>query len=172
MIHTRKAQVRMTETIAVLFIFFVLLLFGMIFYYRYQSTAIQEQKEELLAERAMSTTLRVLFLPELMCTQFTAEPIDNCIEGLKLRQLEPVDGRNGVIQSHVEEYYFELFSYATITIYEVVQGDGPIPHIIYDQPKPDSKNTETTYFVVTIREQFPGGKEEFHYAYIEVKVYA
>ena len=157
----------MTETIAVLFIFFVLLLFGMIFYYRYQSTAIQEQKEELLAERAMSTTLRVLFLPELMCTQFTAEPVDNCIDGLKLRQLEG----EGVIQSHREDYYFELFSYATITIYEVRVGD-PRHHIIYDQQKPDSKNTETTFFVVTIREQSPGGREEFQYGYIEVKVYA
>ena len=165
----------MTETIAVLFIFFVLLLFGMIFYYRYQSTAIQEKKEELLAERAMGTTLRVLFLPELMCTQFTAEPIDNCIDGLKLQQLEPDRGNGGeiagVIQSNIEDYYFELFSYATITIYEVGEED-PVPHVIYDQPKPDSKNTETTFFVVTIREQFPFGREEFRYGYIEVKVYA
>lgn len=168
MIRTRKAQVRMTETIAVLFIFFVLLLFGMIFYYRYQSTAIQEQKEELLAERAMSTTLRVLFLPELMCTQFTAEPIDNCIDGLKLRQLE----NDGVIQSHVEDYYFELFSYATVTIYEMVPGGNFIPHVIYDKPKPDSQNIESTFFVITVREQFPNRPEEFHYGYIEVKVYA
>ena len=171
----------MTETIAVLFIFFVLLLFGMIFYYRYQSTAIQEKKEELLAERAMGTTLRVLFLPELMCTQFTAEPIDNCIDGLKLQQLEPDRGNGGeiagVIQSNIEDYYFELFSYATITIYEIrldldpLEQD-PISHVIYDQPKPNSKNTETTFFVVTIREQFPLGREEFRYGYIEVKVYA
>src|SRR3989338_5778396 len=98
MIHTRNGQVRMTETIAVLFIFFVLLLFGMIFYYRYQSTAIQEKKEELLAERAMGTTLRVLFLPELMCTQFTAEPIDNCIDGLKLQQLKLNEDGEGVLQ--------------------------------------------------------------------------
>ena len=79
----RKGQVRMTETIAVLFIFFILVLFGIIFFYKYQTIALKEQQEELLGARAIDTTLKVLFMPELSCTKGEAEPEDNCFDLIK-----------------------------------------------------------------------------------------
>src|SRR3989338_6678737 len=107
-----KAQMQMTETIAVLFIFFVLVLFGIVFYYQYQRVSITEKNQELVAVRAVDTTLKTLFLPELICSRGDAETEDNCIDMMKLRQA------NNTFQRHLEEYYFQIFSYSSITVYQ------------------------------------------------------
>jgi len=70
----RKGQARMTETIAVLFIFFVLVLFGIVFYFKFQQISFKEKQEEQLASKAMEITLTTLFLPELQCSRGGAEP--------------------------------------------------------------------------------------------------
>src|SRR3989344_170364 len=106
----RKAQIQTSETIAVLFIFFVLILFGIIFYYKYQQVAIRERGEELLSLRAMDTTLKVLFLPELICSKGEAEPEDNCVDLLKVRHTPEI------FRTH-NSRYFDLLSYSTISIY-------------------------------------------------------
>ncbi len=139
-----KAQLHITETIAVLFIFFILVAFGLIFYARYQQTAAQEKQEQLLASRAMDTTVKALFLPELMCTKGEAEHEDNCVDLVKLNAAvpspppliplsdsdeasseataEPTTSIFTNTESHFQEnsdYYFQLFSYSNITFIEV-----------------------------------------------------
>ena len=109
---SRKGQMQMTETIAILFIFFILLLFGIIFYFRYQKIAFQEKQEELLGARAMESTLKALFMPELICSRGEAEPEDNCFDVLKLNATQET------MKNYLDEYYFEMFSYATIIVQE------------------------------------------------------
>ena len=104
----KKAQIRLNETIAVLFIFFVLILFGIIFYYQYQKIAIKEKQEELLASRAMETTLKTLFMPELVCTKGEAQAEDNCLDVIKLHAADET------FRKHLGDYYFELFSNVNI----------------------------------------------------------
>ncbi len=86
----------MTETIAVLFIFFILIVLGMVFYYRYSQIAFEDKKEELVAARAMDSTLKAIFLPELICSRGDAEPEDNCFDLIKLRQINKtiMDSKN------------------------------------------------------------------------------
>ena len=155
----KRAQLQISETIAVLFIFFVLIVFGIIFYYKYQQIAIKETGEELVAARAMDTTLRVLFLPELLCTNAQAEPEDNCIDVLKLA------AANTTIKKHIADYYYSLFSYAKITITQLY----PVPkvYLLYDQPKPDYTKKEPTFFVVSLRDE-----SSYGFGYITVEVYS
>jgi cytoskeletal protein RodZ len=40
----KKAQLQMTETVAVLVVFFILLMFGLLFYTRFQRSALDEQR--------------------------------------------------------------------------------------------------------------------------------
>ena len=76
----KKAQMQMLETIGVIFIFFVLILFGSIFYFKFQEISFQNKQEELLAQSAMDTTLVTLFLPEIQCSRGDSEAEDNCID--------------------------------------------------------------------------------------------
>ncbi len=157
----RKAQMQMMETIGVLFIFFVLVLFGAIFYFKYQEISFQNEQEELLAQTAMDTTLVTLFLPEVQCSRGDSEAEDNCVDLAKVRALNSVMTNN---PSYLTDYYFNLFAYANISVTMVY----PISYswTIYEFEKtgvdengteyPSWERKEPTYFVVTLRDELNG----------------
>ncbi|MBR9683601.1 hypothetical protein GOV03_03605 [Candidatus Woesearchaeota archaeon] len=171
----RKAQIRMSETIAVLFIFFILVVFSLIFYYKYSEVSFKEEQAELMGLRAMDTTLKTLFLPELICSQGKAEPIDNCFDLMKLRHA----AEEGVFNKYLSEYYFDLFPYTKITIEQLYPGEGE-SWVLYDKEKtkqlddglmvPDWKNKESTYFVVSLRDEL-NPDNEYSFGVLTVEVY-
>ncbi|MBT6773919.1 hypothetical protein HOA91_00970 [Candidatus Woesearchaeota archaeon] len=162
----------MNETIAIVFIFFVLILFGIMFFYQYQKVAIKEKNEELLGNRAMDTTLKTLFLPELICTKGEAEPEDNCFDLMKLRYAEKT------FTAHLTDYYYEIFSYAKITVQEVYPGNKT--YLLYDKEKPPQEDgsqgwtrKEPTYFVVTLKDENNSEeKANYGFGYINIEVYS
>ncbi len=161
----RKAQLQMTETIAVLVIFFILVVFGIVFYYRYQQIAMKERAEELVAAKAIDTAVKTLFLPELICTKGNAEPEDNCFDILKMRSA------NATFQRHGNNYYFDIFSYSRIAVMQVY----PIEHeyVLYDKPKPGWKIKEPTYFVISLRDDARGeDTAAYGLGYLTVEVYS
>ena len=164
----KSAQIRMTETIAVLFIFFVLIAFGLIFYYQYQKVSFKEKQAELFANRAMDTTLKTLFLPELACSKGEAEPEANCFDLMKLRHV------NQTIKDHLADYYFDLFSYAKIKVTKTYPSPSK-SWILYEkrpeqlgQPNQEF-NYEPTFFVVTLKDEIDGS---YGFGFIEVGVYS
>lgn len=166
----RKAQMQMMETIGVLFIFFVLVLFGIIFYFKYQQIALQEKQEELVVARAMDTTLQALFLPELQCSRGEAEPEDNCIDLVKLRAW------NETREKYIDDYYFNLFSYSRIYVEEIYPGNET--WVLYEREKvdkygnPDWEFKEPTFFVVTLRDETEAGGLVYRFGYMGVEVYS
>ncbi len=172
---SRKAQIRMSETIAILFIFFVLVLFGLIFYFKFQQVSLKEKQQELLAARAMDATLRTIFLPEVQCSNAEAEPEDNCLDVLKLRHA------GEIIQVHASEYYFQLFSFADITVYQLYPFS--VNYTLYHREKtrelengtiiPDWERKEPTFFVVSLRDETAGGHSpSYGYGYVAVEAYS
>ena len=185
-IRPRSGQIRMAETIGVIFIFFVIILFGIIFYYKYSEVAAKEQQEKLLATKAMDVTLKSLFLPELTCTRGEAEPEDNCFDMMKLRAAEIVMPEN------FEEYYFNLFPNVRITVEQIypveldVEGNN-INWLLYDKPKmksvedengnmvliPDWARKEATYFIVALKDEIkPKEKGQYSFGVLKVEVYS
>ncbi|MDP3990167.1 MAG: hypothetical protein Q8Q01_03095 [archaeon] len=165
---TKKGQGRMTETIAVLFIFFVLILFGIVFYFKYQDVAIKEDIRESLASRAMETTLTSLFLPELQCSRGAAEPEDNCIDLIKM------NNAMRVFKENQDKYYFDIFSYANITVFQKYPTEEK--WTVYEKVKLNATAKEPTFFVVVLRneaskESSESSETTFGYGYISVEVY-
>ena len=68
----KKGQVQMSETIAVMFIFFILVVFGLIFYFKFSTIAAQQAEEELFGQKAIDTTTKVIFLPGTINVAFDA----------------------------------------------------------------------------------------------------
>ena len=148
-----------------LFIFFVLVLFGIIFYSKYQQVAFKEKQEEILGARAIETTLKTLFMPELMCTKGEAEAEDNCFDLSKLQHL------NETILKYRDDYYFDIFSYAKIYVQEIYPLERT--WVLYDKIKPDVTMEEPTYFVVTLRDDTSLLQEsQHHLGYVAVVVYS
>src|SRR3989344_9045205 len=105
----KTAQIHLSETVAVIFIFFVLILFGAIFYYNFQEASFKEKQQELLAARAIDTTTKMLFLPEISCTKGEREPEPNCFDMMKVRYAAE-------LFKSFNQTYFERFSYSRITL--------------------------------------------------------
>ncbi|MFH0701890.1 MAG: hypothetical protein V2A62_05655 [Candidatus Woesearchaeota archaeon] len=167
----RKGQIHVSETIAVLFIFFVLVAFGMIFYFKYAQYSLKEEQDQLAVARAIRTTSKTLFLPELACTKGESEAEDDCIDMMKLRQV------NATFSRHLQEYYYNIFGYAKIKVVKMYPKPEEL-WIIYDLHRPINNTDETflpissTYFIVTLRDEaVEGEKIHYGYGYIEVGVY-
>ena len=168
----RKGQIHISETIAVLFIFFVLVAFGMIFYFKYAQYSLKQEQDQLAVARAIRTTSKTLFLPELACTKGESEAEEDCIDLMKLRQV------NTILSRHLQEYYYSIFGYAKIEVKRIYPGPEA-SWIIYDLPRPADNTNETilpsisyTYLVVTLRDEaVEGEKIHYGYGYIQVGVY-
>ncbi len=158
----------MTETVAVIFIFFILVLFGIVFYSKFQQSSIKAEDEKLRAARAMDTTQKALFLPELMCSNGDAEPEDNCFDMMKLRHV------NKTFKDNLAQYYFDLFSYARIEVQQVYPEK--MTYLLYDQKRikeGEISNYEPTYFIVALRDETQGrGEANYGFGYVEVGVYS
>lgn len=160
----RRSQIQLTETIAILFIFFILLMVGLVFYYQYQKSALKEKGKELATARTIDTTLQVLFLPELLCTKGDAELEDNCLDVMKLRHA------NETMQEHREEYYFSLFSFSNITVHALYPKEEV--YYLYAKKREPTKNYLPTFFVVTLRDDsLVEGESHYSYGYVEVGIY-
>lgn len=166
-----KAQIRMSETIAVMFIFFVLILFGIIFYYKYSQVAFKEEQEEQLGERAVKITLKAIFLPELVCSRGEAQLEDNCFDMLKLIQVREV------FEQHFGEYYSDLFPYAKISVKKIYPPptlDEIGEWILYEKIKPDWTKKEETRFLLALKDEITGleaGEDAYSLGVLTVEVY-
>lgn len=177
----KKGQINITETVGVLFVFFIIILFGIIFYYNYQKIALKERQEELLGARAIDTTLKALFLPELICSNGDAEPKDNCMDLLKVRYITQTNFFK--TDKKMQEYYFEIFSYSRIAIKKLYPQEEP-EIVLYDREKikmlddgtvvPDWQRKEPTFFIITLRDETAGsvGAVQYSFGYLIVEVYA
>ncbi len=164
-----KAQIRLTETVAILFIFFVLVVFGIIFYYKFHQISVKEKEGEFLEARALDTTLRVLFLPELACSEGEAEPEGYCFDLMKVRYA------HRTFQENLAQYYLQLFSFTRISVHQIYPEKEE--YLLYDKPKllaggqpPDQKST---FFVITLRDNRRGeGTPFYSFGYLNVTVYS
>jgi hypothetical protein len=158
----KKGQIHLTETVAVIFIFFVLVLFGLIFFFNFQTSAIKEKQKEFFNARAIDTATKTLFLPEFICSE-SGEVTVNCLDMMKIRRMI---GEGGLFKEH-EQLYFELFSFAKISIIQTYPG--PFEEVLYEKAPAQIKNVKPTYFVVSLKdERIARNYHGFGYVLIEV----
>ncbi|NOZ80661.1 MAG: hypothetical protein GXP63_03215 [DPANN group archaeon] len=196
----RKAQIQMGETIVVVFIFIILITFGIIAYVNQQTSNIDEQKSEQNGLRATEVVLRALYLPEIRCS-FDDVPVHNCIDLGKLvafMNYDPINDSiknpNGILpagsasraydrfnaksgEPTPEKYlpaYYDLFGYATINLSIVIPTvDENVVFTIYKN-RPDWAETGATRRTfIPVSTYNPREKEGYRYGYgiLEVTSY-
>jgi len=150
----RKSQIGISETIAILFIFFVLVAFGFMFYLRINKTSIQTQLEKGIDLMAIEITQKAGFLPELQCS--TKNVItDNCIDILKLESAEKLINEN-------KEDYYDLFFFSEITVQEIYPDKKEIT--LYSNP---TEGTSSIFIPVPVLLYNATG-DEYYFAVINV----
>ena len=108
----RRAQIQIGETIAVLFVFFILIAIGFIFYARVIKGNIISEKDELSQLKSIEIAQRVMFMPELQCSSYIVTEIQNCIDILKL------NSSVNIIKSN-ELYYYDLLEFSVINVTQI-----------------------------------------------------
>lgn len=100
----------MWETMGVLFVFFILLGIGLVFYSAVEQKNARLQQDESSQLLAIERALRIAQLPELECP--TSLEIKACIDGEKAKLAKVV------FESH-QAAYFDLFGFSNITLQTV-----------------------------------------------------
>lgn len=130
----RKSQIRMGESIAVMFVFFLLLVAGFIFYSKIERRNIIIEKEEADELKAIEIAQIVSFLPETQCIKENVQ-VYNCLDILKLEALK------GVIEEN-RLYYYDLLQNSNITVKQIYP-DSTSSWIIYNNSRNWTKKIST-----------------------------
>lgn len=137
---SNKSQIQIGETIAVLFVFFILVIIGLIFYVKVIKGNIQVEQEELSQIKSVGIVQRVMFLPELLCSEDNIV-IDNCIDLLKLDAAQKVMKDN-------EFYYYDLLEFSDISVSQVFPEESEWG--IYSRKIDDFKNKFVTNVPISL----------------------
>ena len=130
-IINKKAQVKMGETIAILFIFFVLLMVGAMVYFNVQKTTFRREMTEQFEARSVELAQVISFLPELQCTEKNVvEP--GCFDLYKLAALDYISK-----QEQNSAYYAREFESSLISVNLIYPDD--VSYVIFN-------NTPVKYF--------------------------
>lgn len=128
----RNAQIQMGENVIILFIFFILLIFGVVFFTKIQSTKVQQDISEDIEGRGLQIAQQVLFLPELQCTRDGVE-IPDCYDSKSIDAFSDLSST-----SDFRDAYADLLGFTTITVSILFpKDDGAGDIILYDNAKTD-----------------------------------
>ena len=137
---SKRTQIQIGETIAVLFVFFVLIVIGFMFYARVIKSNIEVEKEELSQLRSVGIAQRVMFMPEVQCSENNLI-IDNCIDILKLESAQNIMNENNI-------YYFDLLEFSDVSIYQIYPTEASWN--IYSKKMEDFKNKFVTNVPISL----------------------
>ena len=155
---TKKAQIQMGESIAILFIFFILVVFGFVFYMNIMGGSAKIQKEENIQLKAIGTAQKISFLPELQCSEENVR-VDDCIDILKL------EAASGLLEDN-NIYYYDIFEFSTIWVEEIFPETNKWP--IYNNTLPEYKNKISTFIPISL---FNPTSKKYDFGILAVEVY-
>jgi hypothetical protein len=128
----KKSQIKMVETISILVIFFILLLFGFMFYSQFQKRSLLIQQQEFTAKNAVVKSLKTVYLNEFRCEH--TEQSGRCIDLVKFEKFKDKLATNEDIRA----YYSDLFSTSHIYYVDVLTGKN---ETLYDGSVADYSKT-------------------------------
>jgi hypothetical protein len=153
-------QIQMTETIAVLFIFIILVAFGLVFYFKYQQGDIAEKEEQLFDQKVIDASLRFFSLPEVSCTEGGSEAESFCLDYFKLK---------GAPAIFTDDYYYQLFSYSKISLVTLYPEQSEL--VLYERSLEDSDKIPLRQMVVIKKDGTVKGQPAYHLGYVLIEVY-
>ena len=138
---SRKSQVQMLETIAVLAVFLILIMVVYVFYFGMFKQGIKVEEGELEQLNAIKVAQRASSIPELQCSK-NSIAIENCIDLLKLQSISSIINGN-------KEYYFDKLSFSRISVNEIYPEVKSLS-VIYNNPLEDYSSKIVTNIPITL----------------------
>ena len=105
----------MGENIAIMFIFILLVVFGLIFFFKVQTAGMKIKQQENIELSAVQAAQKVSFLPELRCSSENVL-VPDCYDALKMAYIKDIAEDDSA-------YYYNIFKFSTIYVEEIFPGD-------------------------------------------------
>lgn len=150
----------MGETVAILFIFFILLVVSALFYFNIQKTSITREAGEQFELKAVEITQSISFLPEAQCTEANVVKA-SCFDLYKLVALASLKENPKIVTMYERE-----FGQSALTIRQVYPAGGN--YTIYDNPPKQFKDTSVTNIPISL---YNATADTYYFGVLEVKVY-
>lgn len=158
---SRKAQVKMFETIAVLVVFFFLLVFGVSFYFVIQRSSYNRQVERNAQLLSVQLSQKISDIPELDCAMAGIQ-IDNCIDQVKLEKFHEI------LQDELKRVsYFDTLGYSEIYVKVIYPKSER--YDLYMLEPPSFTSAYMNHIPVLLYDSI--GKK-FSFALLEVRTYS
>ena len=153
----------MGETVGILFVFFILLVFGFVFYMNVMRSSSEVDLEENLQLKAIGIAQKASFLPELQCSEENVRTED-CIDLYKLKALsDMVDGNR--------LYYYDIFEYSDIYVKEIFpdlwEDEGDWKYL-YQNSLTEYKDKISTFIPVSL---YDPNDKSYSFGILAVEVY-
>jgi len=159
LLKMKKSQIQMGESVAILFIFFILLIFGFVFYMNVMRGSATIEREENIQLKAIGIAQKVSFLPELQCSEENVRRED-CIDLYKLEAASKLLEENNI-------YYYDIFEFSKIWVKEIFPESKKI-WPLYNNTLIDHKNKLSTFIPVSL---FDATLKKYDFGILVVEVY-
>jgi hypothetical protein len=136
----KRAQIKMFETIAVIIVFFFMLIFGLVYYNSTQTREIKRMIDDDKQLRAIEIMMTAASLPELQCS-IDNVITENCLDLIKLESFAEISDINRM-------YYSNFFSFGRIYVNETYPDQWG--KVIYLNDKTTNKNKITNFIPILI----------------------
>ena len=156
----RKAQVQMGETIAIMFVFFILLIVGAVFYMNLQRTTITRDVAAAYELRAVELSQIISFLPEAQCTESNVVKA-SCFDIYKLIGMSKVAATPKGLNLYERE-----FGTTTIKLLKMYPEGGE--WVLYDNPKEDFTSAPVTHIPLAL---YNTTSDRYYFGILEVTTY-
>ena len=144
------------ETIAILFIFFIIVFVGIVFYSNIMKSKITDTLSEYDELSKLQVVQIVSSLPEIQCSQDNiVEP--NCIDLVKFQAAKDILKMTD---------YFDLFGFSTLTVEEVYPNQNV--YVLYDKQPPDIDGKLASYFPISL---YDAKEQSYYFGVLIVEVY-
>jgi len=156
----KMSQIKMGETIAILVIFFFLLVFGYSFYAGVQQYSFKRQIARNLDLKAIQVALKASFLPELQCS-IKNDPIDNCFDVEKIQVLYDM-----MSDTKIKSHYLSLFGASELYVKEIYPASNT--YVIFNASNEDASAIVSTKIPVSL--YYPKDRK-YTFAVLMVRAY-
>jgi len=154
-----RAQIQMGESVAILFVFFILLVFGFVFYMNVMQSSAKVEVEENIQLKAIGVAQKASFLPELQCSEENVR-IENCIDGYKLVPASDLISLN-------QPYYYDVFEFSIIRVKRIFPKPEEV-WVLYNNTPANYTNKLSTFIPTSL---FNTTSKEYAFGVLAVEVY-
>ena len=150
-------EIKSAETIMVLFVFIILVMFGLTFYVKLSASSAQQEKSDSTLKKAVEISQIFSNLPEVACTAANVRT-ESCIDRIKMETAMTI------INESIT-YYYPYFGYSEIIVSEIYPDK--LSWVLYNNSL-ESASKISSQIPIAI---YDGTTKSHYYGVMEVNYY-